>query len=397
MDSRSFEKFLKQFTDRFTPELAEHFATLPSDTGFSPPRQLGRKPDGTLTDKERSEYATYVEAMDVVALLRVKALAAFQEGAYRLVINDKTALLVSTQRNRCEYRTVCSAPLVSGRRPLSVAGAGDRLGGLDFRRLRRADLQHHPRRHAPQRMLHVHAARRCDSAGSTTATVLLGAFWPAGLGSASSSACSPIVGDANRSWWPPFSSTRSSPDHLLRHGRLASGVLRFFVAMRIGSEWAVAAPWWRRFSATSPAHASGIFHATSCLGTMDGVARGPCRRRPVAVAYLVSVVPALLVVWVWSSVKEPESWIAARDHAAAGTGGRLGSLRELFLAPALGPRAVLGTLLAAVGLGTFWSVTVAGQGIVQAFLHQQGFSDAVADGPPGKVRLRTPWKRPAWG
>ena len=43
--------------------------------------ELGAKAnDGTLTDQERSDYATYVEAMDVVALLRVKALARSNKG-----------------------------------------------------------------------------------------------------------------------------------------------------------------------------------------------------------------------------------------------------------------------------------------------------------------------------
>ncbi|MBM4093598.1 MAG: hypothetical protein FJ276_29945 [Planctomycetes bacterium] len=76
LDGTSFEKFLKQFTDRFTPELAEHFATLSPDPEFQARLdELGGKAnEGTLTDEERSEYATYVEAMDVVALLRVKAL-----------------------------------------------------------------------------------------------------------------------------------------------------------------------------------------------------------------------------------------------------------------------------------------------------------------------------------
>lgn len=74
LDSTSLHRFLEQFTDTFTPELAEHFVNLPP----SPELQarldaLGEKAnDGTLTDEERGEYATYVEAMDVIALLRVK-------------------------------------------------------------------------------------------------------------------------------------------------------------------------------------------------------------------------------------------------------------------------------------------------------------------------------------
>jgi hypothetical protein len=73
----SFEKFLRQFTDRFTPELAEHFATLAPDPAFQARLdELGDKAsEGTLTEDEHREYATYVEANDVIALLRVRALA----------------------------------------------------------------------------------------------------------------------------------------------------------------------------------------------------------------------------------------------------------------------------------------------------------------------------------
>lgn len=82
LDSTSLERFLKQFTEKFTPELAEHFATLPLDPEFQARLdELGAKADeGSLTEGERSEYATYVEAMDVVALLRVKALARSRKG-----------------------------------------------------------------------------------------------------------------------------------------------------------------------------------------------------------------------------------------------------------------------------------------------------------------------------
>ena len=153
------------------------------------------------------------------------------------------------------------------------------------------------------------------------------------------------------------------------------GLLRFFVAMGVGGEWAVAAALVAEvFPEHSRANASGIFHASSCMGTwmaaLVGLAVGSAWRY----AYLVSIVPALLVVWVWSSVKEPESWLTARDRAAVGRGGKLGSLRELFLHRLWGPRALLGMVLAAVGLGTFWSVSVAGQDLARDFLLHSGVS-----------------------
>jgi len=153
------------------------------------------------------------------------------------------------------------------------------------------------------------------------------------------------------------------------------GALRFLVAMGVGGEWAVAATLVAEvFPKHARAHASGIFHATSCFGTWLAAAVGLAVGVHWRYAYLISVLPALLVLWVWSSVKEPESWTAARDKAATGGGGKLGSFRELFLHPLWGPRAILGMVLAAVGLGTFWSVTVAGQDLVLDLLRRNGMS-----------------------
>ena len=75
LDRSSLHRFLEQFTDTFTPELAEHFAKLPPSPELQARLdELGSKSnEGTLTDAERTEYETYVEAMDVIALLRVKS------------------------------------------------------------------------------------------------------------------------------------------------------------------------------------------------------------------------------------------------------------------------------------------------------------------------------------
>lgn len=77
LDSASLHKFLLHFTETLTPELAEHFVTLPHDPEFQQRLdELGRLAnEGRLSDSERREYDTYVEAMDVIALLRVKVLS----------------------------------------------------------------------------------------------------------------------------------------------------------------------------------------------------------------------------------------------------------------------------------------------------------------------------------
>ncbi len=77
IDSASLHKFLLHFTDSLTPELAEHFVTLPPDPDFQQRLdELGeRANEGNLSEEERREYDTYIEAMDVIALLRVKVLS----------------------------------------------------------------------------------------------------------------------------------------------------------------------------------------------------------------------------------------------------------------------------------------------------------------------------------
>lgn len=157
------------------------------------------------------------------------------------------------------------------------------------------------------------------------------------------------------------------------------GVLRFLVAMGVGGEWAVAAALVAEvFPNRARAYASGIFHSSSNVGlwlaALAGLAVGVHWRY----AYVLGVIPALLILWVRCKVREPESWLAARQRAVAGLGARLGSFRDLLLDPTWGRRAVLGMVLAAVGLGSFWGITVAGQDLAREMLLRTGVPSAVA-------------------
>src|SRR5438874_2476216 len=151
-------------------------------------------------------------------------------------------------------------------------------------------------------------------------------------------------------------------------------VLRFLVALGVGGEWAVAAALVAEvFPPRARAHASGIFHATGVFGTWLAALAGLAVGSEWRYAYLVGVLPALLVLWVRVSVKEPERW------ERTGTQGRpRGSFRELFGSAVWGRRAVLGLLLASVGLGTFWGVTVAGQDLTRELLEREGVPTAEA-------------------
>ncbi len=151
------------------------------------------------------------------------------------------------------------------------------------------------------------------------------------------------------------------------------GALRFLVAMGVGGEWAVGAALVAEvFPANARERASGIFHATSVIGlwlaTATGVAVGTSWR----MAYLVGVVPALLVLWVRVSIREPESWKAAK---AAGK-ERLGSFAELLGDARWRGRAIGGALLSMIGLATFWGVVVAGKDIASHVLRELHIDDA---------------------
>jgi MFS family permease len=147
------------------------------------------------------------------------------------------------------------------------------------------------------------------------------------------------------------------------------GALRFFVAMGVGGEWAVGAALVAEvFPAKARARAGGIFHASSVIGLWLAAVTGLAVGEHWRIAYLIGVVPALLVLWVRVSVKEPESWV----HAKETKGDRLGSFADLLGDARWRSRAIFGALLAMVGLATFWGVVVAGQNLAEDLLKRQG-------------------------
>ena len=89
------------------------------------------------------------------------------------------------------------------------------------------------------------------------------------------------------------------------------------------------------------------------------------------IAYLLGVLPALLIVAVRAGVSEPKAWLHAE-------GGSAGSVWELLAHPVWRKRALPGLLLAAVGLGTFWAVNIAGQDLAKKQLQRQGVPAADA-------------------
>ncbi len=155
--------------------------------------------------------------------------------------------------------------------------------------------------------------------------------------------------------------------------------LRFLVAMGIGGEWAVAAALVAEvFPKRARAQASSIFHASSVCGTWIAAIAAIAVGTNWKYAYLFGVLPAILIVWVRVALKEPKRWEEARAAAANGTGRKQGSFIELLTVKPWNGRALGAMLMAAVGLGTFWAVTVAGQDLAREQLISEGVDPQVA-------------------
>ena len=152
--------------------------------------------------------------------------------------------------------------------------------------------------------------------------------------------------------------------------------LRFVVAMGTAGAWAVGASFVAEvFSARSRAQAGALFHSTSNIGTalasLVGMAVGTNWR----LAYLLGVLPVAMVFWVRACVQESPSWKEQADKAGSQPRG---NFKDLLLVRPWAPRALLGMCLAAVGIGTYWCITVGGQDLVQDFLVRHGVDAAAA-------------------
>lgn len=76
LDANSMQRFLEQFTETLSPELADRFVSTPSNPEFQTriDELAGKANEGILSEDERREYTTYIEAMDMMALLKSRVL-----------------------------------------------------------------------------------------------------------------------------------------------------------------------------------------------------------------------------------------------------------------------------------------------------------------------------------
>lgn len=157
---------------------------------------------------------------------------------------------------------------------------------------------------------------------------------------------------------------------------------RFLVALGVGGEWAVASALVAEvFPQRARARSQAIFHASSVLGTYLAVAAGafivanPRLTQTFEVfgrslvltgwrmGFLIGVAPALLIIWVRVSLREPERWLkahAAESSPQAAEVHAKPSAAQLFQGVLL-QRTLVGVGLAAIGLATFWGTHIYGK------------------------------------
>jgi MFS family permease len=134
-------------------------------------------------------------------------------------------------------------------------------------------------------------------------------------------------------------------------------VCRFLTALGVGGEFAagaalVAEVWPER----SRPMALGMLQALSAFGNMAAAVINLLSNANWRLVYFVGAAPALLVLWIRSSVKEPEKWTRAKEEQAKSGGGEIGAITALFREPQLKRNTIAGTLLALAGVGGVWGI-----------------------------------------
>ncbi|HAK97083.1 MAG TPA: MFS transporter [Planctomycetes bacterium] len=149
---------------------------------------------------------------------------------------------------------------------------------------------------------------------------------------------------------------------------------RFLMGCGIGGAFATAAS---LVAETMPEHsrafALGLFQALSAVGNLTGSAIARFLVSPEVpttlwgllggegvsgwrVLFMIGVLPAMLVVLIFRTVKEPDAWHAARKTAAENLDRQLGDIKGLFTTPRWRRNTLVGLSLALVGVIGLWGV-----------------------------------------
>ncbi len=152
-------------------------------------------------------------------------------------------------------------------------------------------------------------------------------------------------------------------------------LFRFVTALGIGGEWAAGAALvaevWPEDKRTK---AAGLLQSAWAVGFLVAAILNlllrNCGWRPI---FVVGVVPALVAVFVFRWVKEPERWVKARAAERQTGGARPLKLTELF-APGLLRATLVGSGLAFVAVFGLWGATNWTPTLIRALPELQGMN-----------------------
>jgi MFS family permease len=135
-------------------------------------------------------------------------------------------------------------------------------------------------------------------------------------------------------------------------------LFRFLTALGVGGEFAAgAALVAETFPARSRPMALGLLQSLSAVGNMLAALitlKISDLDHHWQWAYFVGAVPALLVLWIASSVHEPEAWKKTQSHKSLDK--EVGTIAGLFSHPTLRRNTIAGVLLGTAGVGALWGV-----------------------------------------
>jgi len=173
--------------------------------------------------------------------------------------------------------------------------------------------------------------------------------------------------------------------------------LRFFVAIGVGGQWAVASAYVAEtFPSKARAHAASLFHAFGSFGTLLAAFVGAMMLGNVAVltwaettpllewarniyepstlpwrlCFALGLIPSIVVFFIFAYLKEPEKWKAAQERAKQDPTQKVGAITDLFRRDIV-RSTIIGVTLAAIGMATFWGVHIRGKDTIRLVSQNQ--------------------------